>query len=212
MALMDTFVKSIKKEKREQMMIKMMPFMMEGLDINDLMPKMMVEMFKDVTVDDVVEYLKDTLNDNEKLNEFAKKIAEANLMSKMMMKKYSSKLNFEETVESLKENAPKNNWHIPDVRDLSKLWKESSIENPPKIKILYFCNAQGGFKITEDDELKPMTVMMPMGVSVYETSTGNVEIAAMNIGMMGNMFGGETRKVLLSSAENFENTVKDIVE
>ncbi len=49
MGLMDSMVKTIKKEKREEMMVNMMPQMMEGLDINELMPKMLVAMLKDVT-------------------------------------------------------------------------------------------------------------------------------------------------------------------
>ena len=32
-AMMDMMIKSISKEKREQMMINMMPMMMEGIDI-----------------------------------------------------------------------------------------------------------------------------------------------------------------------------------
>jgi DNA-binding ferritin-like protein (Dps family) len=66
MAMMDTMVKSISKDKREQMMVDMMPMMMEGMDINDLMPRMMVAMFKDVTADDVAAYLKETLQDQRK--------------------------------------------------------------------------------------------------------------------------------------------------
>lgn len=51
MALMDTMVKSISKEKREKMMINMMPLMMEGIDMNELMPKMMANMLKDLTAE-----------------------------------------------------------------------------------------------------------------------------------------------------------------
>lgn len=65
-------------------------------------------------------------------------------MAKMMMKRYKSKQSFDETIKAIEENAPKNNWHITDTRDLSKLWKESGVENPPRIRILYFCNAEGG--------------------------------------------------------------------
>lgn len=70
---------------------------------------------------------------------------------------------------------------------------------------------KGGVEITKEDDLKVMSVKMPMGVSVYETSEGKTEISAVNIGMMSGMFGGATKEVLGKSAENFENTVKDIV-
>lgn len=210
MTLMDNMVKSIKKEKREQMMVDMMPLMMEGIDMNELMPKMMANMLKDLSADDIINFIKDLVSDSSKLTNFANKISEANLMSKMMMKTWKSKLSFDETVSALAENAPKNNWTIPDTRDLQKLWKEEGVENPPKIKILYFCNAHGGYAITRDDELKAMSAIMPMGVSVYETSTGEVEIAAMNLGMMGGFFSGEVKETLINSSKNFNNCVIDI--
>ncbi len=139
---MDSMVKSIKKEKREEMMINMMPLMMEGIDMNELMPKMMANMLKDLSADDIIKFLKNLVNDSSKLSNFATKIAEANLMPKMMMKTWKSKFNFDETIRALTESAPKNGWHIPDTRDLQKLWKEQGIEEAPKIKVLYFCNAK----------------------------------------------------------------------
>lgn len=208
---MDIMVKAVKKEKREDMMINMMPLMMEGIDMNELMPKMMANMLKDLSADDIVQFITDLVDDSSKLQNFANTLAEANLMTKMMMKTNKSKLGFDETVDAIQENAPKNNWHIPDERDLTKLWKESGIENPPKIKILYFCNAKGGYEMTKEDDMKAMSVMMPMGVSVYETSEGEVEIASMNIGMMGGMFTGIVKETLVGSSKNYENTIADII-
>ena len=212
MGLMDLMVKTISKEKREEMMINMMPLMMEGMDINELMPKMMVAMLKDVTSEDIADYLKDTLKDKQKLQEMGNKMLEANPMVRMMMKKYKSKLGFDETVNALMDSIPKNNWKIPDTRDLQKLWKEECITEAPKIKILYLCNDKGGYDMTKDDELLPMTVMMPMGLSIYETSKGEVEIAFMNLGMMSGMFTGVTHEVLKSSAQNLENAIKDFIQ
>ena len=212
MALMDTMVKSINKDKRKEMMVNMMPLMMEGIDMNELMPKMMANMLKDLSVDDIISFLKDLVNDSSKLSNFATKIAEANLMPKMMMKTWKSKFDFDETVAALTESAPKNGWHIPDTRDLQKLWKEQGIENAPKIKILYFCNAEGGYAITKDDELKALSVMMPIGVSIYETTAGEVEIASMNIGMMSGMFTGVAKETLKDSGNNLEFSLRDIIK
>ena len=157
-------------------------------------------------------HCKDTLEDKEKLQEMANKILEANPMAKMMMKKHKSKLGFDETVNALMDSIPKNNWAIPDTRDLQKLWKEEGNIEAPKIKILYLCNAREGYEITREDELLPMTVMMPLGLSIYETSKGKVEIAFMNLGMMSGMFTGVTHEVLKSSAQNLENAIKDFIQ
>ncbi|MCK5369372.1 MAG: hypothetical protein KAQ62_12495, partial [Cyclobacteriaceae bacterium] len=113
---MDTMVKSIKKEKRKEMMVNMMPLMMEGIDMNTLMPEMMANMLNDLSVDDIINFLKDIVSDSDKLSNFTTKIAEANLMPKMMMKTWKSKFDFDETVRAVTESAPKNRWHIPDTR------------------------------------------------------------------------------------------------
>ena len=54
--------------------------------------------------------------------------------------------------------------------------------------------------------------MMPMGVSVYETSEGQVELAAMNLGMMSGMFAGATEEVFGTGAKNLEKTLEGIVK
>ena len=46
----------------------------------------------------------------------------------------------------------------------------------------------------KDDVYKPMAVMMPTPVSVYETSGGEVCVSRMNMGRMSAMLGGNIRK------------------
>ena len=134
------------------------------------------------------------------------------MMPKMMFATYNSKLNFDETVSSLEESAKKNGWTIPDVRDLQQEYIEEGLSDMTKVKILYFCNAQGGYKILKDDDYKKMSVMMPMGVSVFETNDGQVRIAAMNIGFMSMMFSGTVKQVLQEGGGNFKNSVENIIE
>ena len=134
------------------------------------------------------------------------------MMPKMMFATYKSKLNFDETISSLEESAKKNGWTIPEIRDLQDDYIEEGLEDMTKVKILYFCNAQGGYNILKDDDYKKMSVMMPMGVSVYETSDGQVRIAAMNIGFMSMMFSGTVKKVLQEGGGNFRNSIENIIE
>ncbi len=134
------------------------------------------------------------------------------MMPNMMFATYKSKLGFDETVSSLEESAKKLGWTIPEIRDLQQDYIEAGLEDMTKVKILYFCNAQGGYNILKDDDYKKMSVMMPMGVSVYETNNGQVRIAAMNIGFMSMMFSGTVKKVLQEGGENFRNSVENIIE
>ncbi len=134
------------------------------------------------------------------------------MMPNMMFATYKSKLNFDETVSSLEESAKKKGWTIPEIRNLQQDYKEEGLEDMTKVKILYFCNSQGGYNILKNDDYKKMSVMMPMGVSVYETNDGQVKIAAMNIGFMSMMFSGTVKKVLQEGGRNFRNSVENIIE
>ncbi len=134
------------------------------------------------------------------------------MMPNMMFATYKSKLDFDETVSSLEESAKKNGWTIPEIRDLQQDYIEAGLEDMTKVKILYFCNAQGGYDILKNDDYKKMSVMMPMGVSIYETNDGQVKIAAMNIGFMSMMFSGTVKKVLQNGGGNFRNSVKNVIE
>jgi uncharacterized protein (DUF302 family) len=194
------------------MMINMMPLMMEGLDMNELMPKMMGNMLKDISADDLIKFLKDALGEKETVKKLLQKIGDANLMQKMMFKAYASRLGFDETVEKLHENALNNGWTIPDVRDLQQEYIDSGIKEMTRLKVLYFCNSNGGYSIIQNDEKKAMSVMMPMGVSVYEKKDGSVEVAAMNIGMMGGMFSGEAKEVFTDSGERLEASLDGIIK
>ena len=210
--MMDIMIKGISQKKREQMMINMMPMMMEGIDIYELMPKMMTDMLKDVTVDDVIAFIKRGIEEQDQLKELADKIVQANLMQQMMFKVYQSKLGFDETVSAVAEAAPGNGWQVPDIRDLQKEYQEAGHSETTKVKIIYFCNPQGGYDILKDDSNKSMSVMMPMGVSIYETTDGRVEIAAMNLGMMSGTFSGVVQEVLNNGAANLEKTLQGIVD
>ena len=212
MGMMDIMVKLLGKKKRKEMMINMMPLMMEGLDMNELMPKMMGNMLKDLSADDLIKFLKDALGEKETVKNLLQKIGEANLMQKMMFKTYKSRFGFDETVDKLNENALKNGWTIPDVRNLQQEYIDSGIKEMTRLKVLYFCNSQGGYSIIQNDGKKAMSVMMPMGVSVYEKKDRSVEIAAMNIGMMGGMFSGEVKEVLTDGGERLEASLREIIK
>jgi uncharacterized protein (DUF302 family) len=209
---MDTMISALPREKREEMMIDMMPLMMEGIDMNELMPRMMSNMLKDITADDIVDFLKDILSDKERLSELGAKIQDANLMNQMMIKVDVSRLGFEETVATLSESAKQNSWHIPDTRDLQREYHEAGLDDMTRCTILYFCYPQGGYAIfTSSDKNKAMSFMMPMGVSIYETDQGHVEIAAMNLGLMSNFYSGAIKDVLKDGSARYEKSLEAVI-
>lgn len=124
------------------------------------------------------------------------------LMTKMMFESRPSRFGFTETVTRVREAAGGNGWTVPQVFDLQDHYHTQGLAEMRRTTIIYYCNAKGGFDISKDDANKPMLVLMPTGVAVYETSSGEVRVANMNFGLMRHMFGGEVKKVLAGSARN----------
>ncbi len=77
--------------------------------------------------------------------------------------------------------------------------------------IVYFCYAEGSLRSFEDDDNRPMSVMMPTGVSVHETSTGEVRVSRMDFALMSWMFGGTVKQVMREGAKRMKRTFVDIL-
>ncbi len=77
---------------------------------------------------------------------------------------------------------------------------------------VYLCNPQGGYDIMKGDVYKPMAVLMPTAVSVYETSAGEVHVSRMNLGRMSTMFGGSVKAALKNGGANLEKALEGVVE
>ncbi len=133
------------------------------------------------------------------------------IMRSTMLKVSKSQLAFEETVERVTENARNIGWNVPSVLDLQKHYTEHGFGDMGRATVIYFCNPKGGYDISRSDEFKPMFVMMPTGVCVYETSGGDVQVARMNLGFMSVMFGGIVKKTLKEGGLKIERALEGVV-
>lgn len=210
-SMMDIMIKLVSREKREEMMINMMPLMMEGIDMNKLMPRMMTNMLQDMTADDIINYVKTTLRDRGNLDKLGAKIGEANLMQQIMFAVDTSGLSVEETVASLTESARQNGWVILATRDLQHEHHDMDLTDVARCVVLYVCHPQGEYTLLTGDRKKATSVMIPVGISVYETADGRVEIATMNLSLMSNFFSGDVKEVLKNSGERYKESLEGIV-
>jgi hypothetical protein len=62
---MDRMIHNMSVEEKEEMMLKMMPTMMERIDINEMMPDMMTEMGRLIEITGIVVFASEALNDDE---------------------------------------------------------------------------------------------------------------------------------------------------
>ncbi len=63
--MMDSMIKDMSVEEKEELMLKMMPIMTERIDINKMMPDMMTAMGRLITVTGIVVFISKALNDDE---------------------------------------------------------------------------------------------------------------------------------------------------
>lgn len=133
------------------------------------------------------------------------------LMTRMMFVTGKSRFDFEETVEKVIAAAKRAGWSIPNTFDMQAQYHGEGLADMTRTTIVYLCHAEGGMRIFGDDDNRPMSVMMPTGVSVYETGTGEVRVSRMDFALMSMMFGGTVKRVMREGAMRMERTFADIL-
>jgi uncharacterized protein (DUF302 family) len=133
-------------------------------------------------------------------------------MVNMMFATYTSKLGFDETVAAIRERAVNNGWRIPFDYDLQAAYVEAGHTDMTRVIALYICNPDGGHAILQNDDNKAMSVMMPSGLTIYETTTGEVRVSAWNYGLMRHFFGGKIKQVLNEATGNLAHTLEGVIE
>ena len=134
------------------------------------------------------------------------------VMQAVMFKVSRSKHDFEQTVQMVRDKALSVGWDVPWRFELQQHYRDRGLSDMTKVINVYLCNPQGGYDIMKGDVYKPMAVMMPTAVSVYETSAGEVHVSRMNLGRMSAMFRGTVRAALKKGGANLEKTLEGVVE
>jgi uncharacterized protein (DUF302 family) len=129
-----------------------------------------------------------------------------------MFKVSRSEHDFDRTVQMIRENAVRVGWDVPWRFELQQHYVERGLADMTKAVNVYLCNPQGGYDIMQSDTFKPMAVMMPTAVSVYETNDGDVYVSRMNLGRMSLMFGGKVKEALKGGGEKLEKSLEGVVD
>ncbi|MCP5046670.1 MAG: DUF302 domain-containing protein [bacterium] len=175
------------------MMDKMMDAMMESLEPEEKQQsilKLMPEMIKRVNTADLFDIFQGAI-------------------SKMMFKTYRSKLGFEETIREIKTRGEAAGWYKPAVANHYDIERELGIADANKVATISMCIPKAAHKILKVNP--QLAVMMPVQINVYEDA-GHVNIAWMNIGLMGEMFGKVVAGVMKNAIEDLNRVHEDIIE
>jgi uncharacterized protein (DUF302 family) len=123
----------------------------------------------------------------------------------MFFKEIKSGYDFDKTVNLIVNRINnQKGWHVTTVIDQQKEILENGGVDVGRVKIIKFCNAKLSGEMLHNDASKYMSVKMPLSISVYEKSNGEVMIGMMNGYIMARLFAGT------HVGDIMENVVKDI--
>lgn len=123
----------------------------------------------------------------------------------MLFKEIKSSYDFDKTVNLIvKRINNQEGWHVTEVIDQQKEIIQNGAEDIGKVKIIKFCNAKYSAQMLSHNSSKYMSVKMPLTLSIYENSNGEVVIGLMNGYIMARLFSGTVEGDIM------EKVVKDI--
>ncbi|MEA3331846.1 MAG: DUF302 domain-containing protein [Campylobacterota bacterium] len=125
----------------------------------------------------------------------------------MFFKEITSTYDFDKTVELIETRINKQDgWHVTTTIDQQKEVLDDGGEDVGKVKIIKFCNGKLSGEMLMADDSKFMAAKMPLSISVYEKSNGQVVIGLMNGYIMARLFSATREGKIM------EEVVTDIEE
>ncbi len=122
----------------------------------------------------------------------------------MMSITKKSKLNFEDTVEAVQNEAKALGWNVPHVYNMQQSFTKAGYENVEKMRVVSLGHAKFAYQIVKNDKDKFVLGFMPYRAGVYEDKNGDVFITGANMAIMSKMFGGNIEKIMGASAKELE--------
>jgi uncharacterized protein (DUF302 family) len=129
----------------------------------------------------------------------------------VMMNEDPSSAGFDETVETIQEEAAAQGWAVPNVLRLDRSVAGDGYD-VARVAVIELCNPAHAGPILETDEGRVVTSMMPCRVAVYETSDGEVVVNRMNTGLVSQMFGGLVAETMATATEETEEIFEAVLE
>ncbi|MEA3496988.1 MAG: DUF302 domain-containing protein [Bacteroidota bacterium] len=128
------------------------------------------------------------------------------MMPGMMIVQHQSKYStVDETTEALAKSIKANGWSVAGkIRNMNKTIQKHGLDFDREVRIIELCKANYAKDMIETNP--EISTMMPCAWGVYEKD-GKIMISAMNMGLMGKIFGGNIAKVVGESVATDEHNI-----
>lgn len=121
-----------------------------------------------------------------------------------------SKMNFDQTMQTLMQDAAHSKWQIPNVITLSNAVNNSGFDVPKTI-VIELSKPEYSGKILEDDDARYASALMPCRISVFTGGDGATYISRINKDFLSSNFDGVIGKELSKAAVDIENLLKAVL-
>ena len=124
-----------------------------------------------------------------------------------MVVETKSSMNYEDTLQSIKETTLAKGWKVPTIHRLDKTMKKFGHDVLP-VAVIELCHPSHAAKILKEDDARMVASFMPCRVAIYEKSDGSVIISRMNSSLMSSIFPDLISEVMADAT----GEVEDIIE
>lgn len=113
----------------------------------------------------------------------------------------------EETCDRLAESIEDHGWSNQAVRNMNASMAKHDVDMNRPVRVVELCNANHAKKVLGSNP--EVSTMMPCAWGVYRGDDGHVYVSGMNMGLMGQLFGGTIAEVMGGSVAEEEEAMLD---
>lgn len=123
-----------------------------------------------------------------------------------MVVETKSSMNYDDTLQSVKDATLAKGWKVPTIHKLDKTMKKFGHDVLP-VAVIELCHPTHAAKILKEDDARMVSSFMPCRVAIYEKSDGTVIISRMNSSLMSNIFPDLISTVMSDATSEVEEII-----
>ena len=124
---------------------------------------------------------------------------------------HASSLDFDETIESIQNNALLLGWDVPKIYDMQNFLYDEGHE-VGKFHIMELADPNQLNTIARSNQMQKFSFLMPFRVSIYENDESEIIISHLNPDLLSNFYGNPAAEILKKISKAKRSLFKNIIK